>query len=60
MGFIEKRFCRLGVTLGQDEEAGAPLRGDNARCLEEMDQFLPMELLGMWRGIDEIESQASS
>lgn len=60
MGFIEKRFRRLGVTLGQDEEAGASLGGDNARCLEESDEFLPMELLGTRGGIDEIESEASA
>jgi hypothetical protein len=60
MGFIEKGFRRLTVTLGQDKEAGAPLGGDNARCLEESDEFLPMELLGSGSGIDEIEGEASA
>jgi len=60
MGFLEKRFRRLRVTLGQDEETGAPLGGDNARCLEESDEFLPMQLLGTGSGIDEIEGEASA
>lgn len=60
VGFSEQGICRLGVAFGQEQEARAPLGGDNPRSLQEGNQFLPMKFARMGGSIDEVKGETSS
>jgi hypothetical protein len=59
MGLFKKCVRGLGVALGQEKESGAALRGNYARCFQESDKLLPVELSGMGCDVDEIERETT-
>lgn len=59
VGFIEKSVRGLRIALRQQEEAGAALRGDNARSLQERYKLIPMKLSRVDGSIDKIERKTA-